>query len=56
MRKAYVVIKTRVIVELEDNVQLDDVITNMDYSFASPIEGAYIADTSLVEYELQDVK
>ena len=56
MRKVYVNLKVRLIVEMEEGIGLADVITELDYKFTSTTDGATIADTEIEDYEATDSK
>ena len=55
-RKVYVEIKTRLIINMDDGVELDEVIAEMDYNFESNTIGADIVDMVIRDYEVQDSK
>lgn len=55
-RKMYVIVSTRLIIEAEENVTLDDIISDMDYNFISQTDGAEIVDTEIREYNLENSK
>ncbi len=56
MRKVYININTRVIVEMDEGIDVDEVIQEMDYSFISQTEGAIVHDTEIRDYEVTDSK
>ena len=56
MRKVYVEIKSRVIINMDEGVEVSDVIEEMDYDFTSQTEGADIVDTEIRDYEVTDSK
>ena len=51
MKKVYVEVTSRLIIDLEEGVNVSDVITEMDYSFNSTTDGAMIVDTEIRDYE-----
>jgi hypothetical protein len=51
MKKFYVEVVTRLIIDLEEGVNVSDVITEMDYNFTSTTDGAMIVDTEIRDYE-----
>jgi len=51
MRKVYVNVTTRLIIELDDGVDVDEVISEMDYDFKSETEGADITDTVIRDHQ-----
>jgi hypothetical protein len=54
MRKVYVVVTTRIVIETNDNVEVTEVLQDMDYNFISKTDGANIVDTEIREWEVQD--
>lgn len=55
-RKVYVTVKTRLIIEVEEGISIDNVIEEMDYEFISNTENADITDTEIIEHEITDSK
>ena len=55
-RKVYVNVTVRVIMEVENDVEISDVISEMDYSFTSSTTGADIVETEISDYEVTDSK
>lgn len=55
-RKVYVNVTTRLIIEVEEGVEIDDVIQDMDYNFTSKTDNAEIVDTEIREHEVTDAK
>jgi len=55
-RKVYVNVTTRLIINADDGVDIDEVIQEMDYHFDSQVDGADIEDTEIVEHEITDSK
>lgn len=56
MRKVYVEIKVKAIINIEEGIELDEVISEMDYNLTSQTEGAEIIDTQILEHEIMDSK
>jgi hypothetical protein len=56
MRKVYVKVTSRLIVNMDDGVELGDVISEMDYDFISQTDGADIEDTEIRDFEVEDSK
>jgi hypothetical protein len=56
MRKVYVNLQVRLIIEMEEGLAVADVIDEMDYKFTSTTDGAIIADTEIQESEVTDSK
>ena len=58
-RKVYVTTTTKLIVELEEGKDINDVLNNMDYSFTlddSDMEDATILDIEIMDWEVVDSK
>jgi hypothetical protein len=53
-RKVYLEIKTKVIMTINDGVDVSEVVNDMNYNFSS--EDATIEDTELLDYEVTDSK
>ena len=56
MRKVYVEVKARIIMNMDDGVEVDDVICNMDYHFTPNTEGVDFVDEEIRDYEVTDSK
>jgi hypothetical protein len=56
MRKVYVEVKTRLIIQAEENQNINEVLENMDYSFTSTHESAEIIDTEITYWQITDSK
>jgi len=56
MTKVYVKIEANLIINMDDGVELDDVISEMIYNFISQTEGASIDDTEITDYNVTDSK
>ena len=56
MRKVYVSVTTRLIIQMEEGIEVSDVIEDMAYDFNSNTEGADIVDTEIREHEVLDSK
>ena len=56
-RKVYVDVKVRLIIRADEGVDIEDVLSNMDYSFtASPEDNADIEDTEIQDWEVTNSK
>jgi len=55
-RKIYVEVKTRLIINADDDVSVDEVLENMDYNFISQNDGADIEDTEIQDWKVTDSK
>lgn len=56
MRKVYVEVKTRLIIEADDGIEISEVLDNMDYNFISNTDSADIVDMEIQEWEVTDSK
>lgn len=56
MRKVYVNVTTRLIINMDEGVEVSDVISEMDYNFTSKTDGADIVDTEILDHEVKDSK
>jgi len=55
-RKVYVRVITRLIIDMDEGIEVDEVLENMDYDFTSSTDGAEIVDTEIMEWEVTDSK
>lgn len=57
MKKVYVNVTTRLIIQMDESETVEEVIENMDYNFiASNSTEATIIDTEIVDFEVTDSK
>lgn len=56
MRKVYVIVKARLIIEMEEGITVSEVINEMNYDFMSATDGADIVDMEIRDYEVEDSK
>lgn len=56
MRRVCVEVKTCLIIEADEGINIDEVLENMDYDFSSQSEGADIVDTEIQNWEIKDAK
>lgn len=56
MRKVFIEVKTRLIVNADEGVEIYEVINEMDYNFVSNTDKADIIDTEITGYEIIDSK
>jgi hypothetical protein len=56
MRKVYVDVTVRLIINQDDGVETAEVINDMDYSFTSNTSGADIEDSEIKDHEVTDSK
>jgi hypothetical protein len=55
-RKVYVEVKTRIIMDMDEGIEVGEVISEMDYSFYSQTDGVDFIDTEIRDYEIKDSK
>ena len=56
MRKVYVEIKVKVIMNIEEGINVSNVINELDYNFSFPSEEADIVDTEIMDFQVTDSK
>ena len=56
MRKVYVNVKVRLIININEGVAVDDVINDMDYGFTFNGNEAEIIDTEVIDFDIIDSK
>lgn len=55
-RKVYVIVTTRLILDMDEGISVGDVISDIDYEFISTMDGADIIDTEIRDWNIQDSK
>lgn len=55
-RKVYVTVTTRLIIRADEGVDIDEVLSDMDYYFKSQTDGADIEDTDIRDWDITDSK
>lgn len=55
-RKVYVEVKVKLILNMDEGVEVDEVINEMDYNFTSTVDGADVYDSSIMDYDVTDSK
>lgn len=56
MRKVYVTVTSRLIIDMDEGIEVNEVIDEMDYSFTSKTDGADIVATEIEDFEVNDSK
>ena len=56
MRKVYVDVTLKVIVQLEEGVSLDEALEDCEYEITSNVEGADTLDIELTDFKVVDSK
>jgi len=54
--RIYVEVKTRIIMNMEEGIEVGEAIEEMDYHFASMTEGVNFDDMEIRDYEVIDSK
>jgi hypothetical protein len=55
-RKVYIDVKARLILTMDEGVTVTEVLENMDYSFVSQNDEAYVLDSEIQDWEVTDSK
>ena len=55
-RRVYVEATVRIIIDMNEGIDVKEVLDEMDYNFISKHDGADIVDTELINYEVEDSK
>lgn len=56
MRKVYVEVNVKLIIDSNDETGIEEVLSDMTYSFDSTTEGADITDTEILDWDIKDSK
>ena len=56
MKKVFVEVKARLVINMDEGETVEEVINEMDYDFSSNSDGADIEDTQILDYEVTDAK
>jgi hypothetical protein len=55
-RKVNVAMTTRVILDMDEGIEVTEVLENMDYQFTSQTEGAVVVDAEITDWDVKDSK
>jgi hypothetical protein len=55
-RRVYVEVKVKLIMDVEEGVSIDHIISDMDYDFSFEGEEATINDTEIIDFVVTDSK
>lgn len=55
-RKVYIEVKTRIIIDMDEGIEVAEVVSEMDYNFASTTTGAVVVDTEITSHKVLDSK
>lgn len=56
MREVFINITTRIVINADDSVDINEVLDELDYNFISQTDGAVITDTEIIDTEVIDSK
>jgi len=56
MRKVYVELKVKLVMTIDESVDVDEVISELDYDFSDTTTQATVEDTEITDYEVVDSK
>lgn len=56
MRKVYIEMKVKIVVNANEDVDIGQVVQECDYNFLSQTIGADIVDTEILDWEITDSK
>jgi hypothetical protein len=56
MRKVYVDITVKLVLEIDEGIELGEVINELDYNFTSTIDSATVVDSEIDNFEITDSK
>jgi hypothetical protein len=56
MRKVFIKVEIKVVINLDEGIELSKIIENMDYDFVSNNDEADVIETELLGYEVIDSK
>jgi len=56
MRKVYVELKVKMVVNMDEGVEIKEVVDELQYSFSDTTGKADVLDTEILDYEVTDSK
>lgn len=56
MRKVTVEVKVKLIINMDEGVDVQDVVNELEYDFTSGLDSADILDTEILDHEVVDSK
>jgi hypothetical protein len=56
MRKVFVEVKVKLVLNMDEGVEVTDVINELNYNFQSTLDGADVEDTEILDHEVTDSK
>ncbi len=55
-RKVFVELKVRLVLTMEEGIEVSDVVNELEYDFTSTVDGADVDDTEILDHEVTDSK
>jgi len=55
-RKVYVEVKVKLIIDMDEGIEVGDIVNELDYTFKDTTGTATIIDTEILDYEVTDSK
>jgi hypothetical protein len=56
MRRVFIDVIVKVILDMDDGCEVNDFVENMDYNLISTTEGIDVFDTEITDYNVRDSK
>jgi hypothetical protein len=56
MRKVYIEAQFKIVIEVEEGIEISEVMDELDWGFVSMTDNADIADVEMLDYEVKDSK
>ena len=56
MRKVYIEVKVKLVVNMDEGVEVGDVVDELQYDFSDTTGKADVLDTEIMDYEVTDSK
>ncbi len=56
MRKVYVEAKIKIIIDIDEGIEISEVMNELDWGFVSMTDNADVADVEMIDYEIVDSK
>lgn len=56
MRKVFVNLSVKLVLDMDEGIEVSEVIDELEYGFTSNTEGADVMDTEIVDFDVIDSK
>ena len=56
MRKVFVEVKVKLVLDMEEGISVTETLENVDYNFTSQTDGVDVVDTEIMDWEVKDSK